>query len=369
MEALKLVTPMQKSHSNSAPVQYVGNNGRAIDLTSSGLTWGSSAKNLPPPLWKFSTHAPVFLVAVSKELPPFYQEFDFSTQTNREAFWKELKNTSLDSSLANSRERASTQIPCNYTPRVISCLTRQRYWQTTYNFSWFQEQYLKTHIDNETYGTPCDKENSNELIRSIAEVVHAPLDAVQEYYTSFKAEFLRELDGQRRKAEAAKKAAEKRAETVKFLAEKAGETQKMDIKRWDAMVRRYTVLTLSDVQIQRIDRLRESYLKSIHKKSSVWESKIEDLLKVTQSVESTNRAQKLFPSKASAVKEPSITTEEPILETRRAMPLELHDFVKSIDETIERQKKSFAGLAEAPPLQTAEKKKKSKSKEKEEDSK
>ncbi len=55
--------------------------------------------------------------------------------------------------------------------------------------------------------------------------------------------------GNGERAEAAKKAAEKRAETVKFLAEKAGETQKMDIKRWDAMVRRYTVLTLSDVQI------------------------------------------------------------------------------------------------------------------------
>ncbi|KLO19987.1 hypothetical protein SCHPADRAFT_816815 [Schizopora paradoxa] len=360
---LGLVTPMQTSDAKSTVVQYSDKNGQTVNLIPSIQTLASSTSNTPHLFWKFNKCAPVYLVAASNKSPPFFREFDLSTHTARQEFWEALKNASLDSAFANSQEKGSEQVICEYTPRIITNLTRQKHWQTSYHFSWFQEQYLRTYVDSRTYATPCDGPNSEELVQSIADTVHAPCDAVQGFYASFKAEYLRELERKKKKEEAAKKAEERRIETRKFLEGKAEETRKKDIARWDSLVRRYTKSTSSDVQLQRIARLRESYLQSIQKKSSVWEPKIEDILKVTQSAETTDRAQKLFRSKPPRVEIPKAQA-EPVPEPRPA-PRELQDYVKSIDEIIERQKKAFAGLAEASPV--PRKKKKGKSKEEEDD--
>ena len=286
LAALGITIPLQPTAaSNSAflvcPVN--GEHPTAFDQVSNG-SWTSSAPQGAPVYWKMQTSATILHWASAAAQPPMWCVVSTTTISDAQRYWEFLRRACLDHTLGVAPPAASgtvvvgEQVPALTTP-TRSLLRRRSSWDSGYVLSWYQIQYLKRWVDYASATTPLDdQDEGQDRIQRFAYVIGASTNAVEEFYSSIRAQLIREIEKSR--ARTKKRKAAKDAEVQAQIAKRAAEAKKKREQDWEDLAAEVLTSPLTDAATARIKRVREQYLRSnAAPKRDDFKAKIESALR------------------------------------------------------------------------------------------
>ncbi|EKM60813.1 uncharacterized protein PHACADRAFT_179990 [Phanerochaete carnosa HHB-10118-sp] len=248
-----------------------------------------------PQYWKLNDSVPLHLWALSnKEKPYLWKRASTKTFAEGEQFWKDLHRSCLDEAFSKSTlddlaaagslsEKASGDFP----DEVAKLLCRSGQWSTTYNFSWYQRQYLRKQIDIIPASTPLQDEDGGEArLSKLAMLVSAPKEQVAQFYERERHSLLeyvenmrkrKEGTGKRKEGAGKRKEAQTEAQKVAqkaVLAQKAAEARAELEKAWEDMLARVHSEPLKGTFASRMKPVRTKFLQSSGRDVEKWEQEI-----------------------------------------------------------------------------------------------
>ncbi|KNZ79627.1 Transcription factor tau subunit sfc3 [Termitomyces sp. J132] len=282
LRALKLVTPLQSSKSDTPWITCEVNEGRpnAFDIASLD-GWTVSTPMAAPTYWHFNDIAPIHVWATSEMSPPFWQDVAVGSTTNAMNFWRLLQEASTRTDIVTANMTSATG-PMSVPVSVARSLRRQVSWNSEYILTWHQSQYLRQFADAATGKTPLEGEDEGTTqIEKISWVISAPQQSVRSFFHTTHLKLLRDIEKLRKKATraAGEKKAKRATATKASLAKKAADARQLREEEWDNMIRRLYPMPLEPAADVRLRRIRVRFLQAGSIKDlGKWEDEINDAI-------------------------------------------------------------------------------------------
>ncbi|KAI0662526.1 hypothetical protein C8Q70DRAFT_908850 [Cubamyces menziesii] len=327
LRVLGLATPLIPSESANPAVTCnpTDDHPSAFDVGPPGPYTPSTA----PIYWRFNDTAPLRLWAIPHGLPPVWKTVPVSTIEQAISFWSDLEHVSTNQEFAESILGTVTP-PAEVAPEdvavVAKTLRRSISWNTTYNLSWYQTEYLRRYIDIATGHTPLEDEDGEEQLKRLSWVIGASKDVITSYFGKARKKHLRELKKVQARAAKGKQKAGDDAGAV--LARRAAEAKEQRERDWEEMLRRLHPGELRSSAAQRIQRLKTKFMQGAGKPSEKWEGRILEAIREADMV-----AEKLLPTAAQTSRLPPMPVAKPVLPA----PVVTATQDKDVDELIAAQ--------------------------------
>ncbi|KAH0590291.1 hypothetical protein H2248_000453 [Termitomyces sp. 'cryptogamus'] len=283
LRALKLVTPLQSSKSDTPWITCEVNEGRpnAFDIASLD-GWTVSTPMAAPTYWHFNDIAPIHVWATSEMSPPFWQDVAVGSTTNAMNFWRLLQEASTRTDIVTANMTSATG-PMSVPVSVARSLRRQVSWNSEYILTWHQSQYLRQFADAATGKTPLEGEDEGTTqIEKISWVISAPQQSVRSFFHTTHLKLLRDIEKLRKKATraAGEKKAKRATATKASLAKKAADARQLREEEWDNMIRRLYPMPLEPAADVRLRRIRVRFLQAGSIKDlGKWEDEINEAVR------------------------------------------------------------------------------------------
>ncbi|KAJ3559601.1 hypothetical protein NM688_g245 [Phlebia brevispora] len=351
---LGLIVPLQASQSQVPFLTCSPNDDHPTAFEST--TYDGSATLLVPQYWHFKGDAPIHLWALSDQDPPFWKSVSVQDVTAASVFWEDLMRASIDPSFAKetvtSTEVTGTQyIRVEASRSLAKLLRRLTQWNSTYNFSWFQKQYLRQQQDSITANTPLQAEDSDARLEKIAEVVSAPKDEVRQFFESERTKLLRVIEKRhvRQKRDRTEEKAKRTADEKATLAQKAAAAQAQREKSWEEILYRVHPEPIKGSLATRIRQLRNRYMQTVGTTAHKWEAEIASVVE---------EAKRIPAKRATGSSKPPPFAHTPAQRQQVPLPPTLQSHDKPVEDLI---------VLQGSPLANRPAKKESKKKGKEKD--
>ncbi|KAI0786110.1 hypothetical protein C8Q75DRAFT_304194 [Abortiporus biennis] len=331
LQSLGLVVPLQPSKSNQPALscQTRGQHPTAFDVAAAE-GWATLAA---PQYWRFNINAPIHLWALSESSPSLWKEVPVVTENDVKEYWEELRQASINSEFAREAPTlGGAVIPNDLTVAAGRCLRRATSWKTSYNFSYFQNEYLKRFLDNSTGATPLQAEQNqvDGQINHISWVVCAPPDVVRAFFEHEHERVLHDIQRVRKKEK--KRLQERRAKEEEkngedMLARKAEQAKQKREQEWTEMVHRLHPTAPEPVLAARLRRIQTKFMQGVGGTDpQKWEREI---LTTIQDVRVT-APKAVLPSRSVVQHEPKQFVPPP-------PPVPVPSADKSVEDLIEQQ--------------------------------
>ena len=181
LEALGLVIPLQSSKS-STPEFVCTEISESHPSAFDRVDPATERLKLPARYYKFCTTARVFHLAL--ESRPFLFDRSVDTADLSMTFWRDLKDASLLSAAPGIQSWNPSAPNPTYPEDIISMLKKESSWIDTYVTSWYQQEYLKTHINLPTLSTPLDDQDPEKrFFRHICYTSCIPERVASDFFT------------------------------------------------------------------------------------------------------------------------------------------------------------------------------------------
>lgn len=282
LECLGLVVPLRASEDEQAFVKCEpsGEHPSAFERTSCD----SNATLVAPPYWMFNRSVPLFMWALDDSNPPLYRHASFNSPSEAEQSWEDLQKMSLDTSFCKKvlDERSTAGIseqqypPATMPLSVMKLLRRPTQWSSTYNFSWFQKQYLRKYINIATTETPLeDKVDGESQLDRIASTVNAPRGQVEKFYEHERNKLIKDMKRiQKRKADKGRSAEETKASLV----QKAAEAKAQRERDWEEILARVHPEPLKGTSASCVRGIRTRFMQSSGRDIQKWEAEVKNAI-------------------------------------------------------------------------------------------
>ncbi|KAJ8462329.1 hypothetical protein ONZ51_g10973 [Trametes cubensis] len=327
LRVLGLATPLIPSESANPAVTCnpTDDHPSAFDVGPPGPYTPSTA----PIYWRFNDTAPLRLWAIPHGLPPVWKTVPVSAIEQAVSFWSDLEHVSTNQEFAESI-LGTVPPPAEVAPEdvavVAKTLRRSISWNTTYNLSWYQTEYLRRYIDIATGHTPLEDEDGEEQLKRLSWVIGASQDVITNYFGKARKKHLREL--KKVQARAAKGKQKTGDDAGAVLARRAAEAKEQRERDWEEMLRRLHPGELRSSAAQRIQRLKTKFMQGAGKPSEKWEGRILEAIREADMV-----AEKLLPTAAQTSRLPPMPVAKPVLPA----PVVTATQDKDVDELIAAQ--------------------------------
>ncbi|RDX56211.1 hypothetical protein OH76DRAFT_605431 [Lentinus brumalis] len=231
-----------------------------------------------PMYWRFNDIVPVQLWAFGQGVPPVWKMAPVLTSEQAAAFWSDLEKVSTSVAYAQGvlgDAPPSAGDATLDTTLAYKTLRRPTSWNTVYNLSHLQTEYLRQFIDPATGNTPLqDGERGGELLYRLAWVVSASPEVVSHWFERAQHKHLRDLKKKLAENDKVKKKAGHTEEAGAVLARRAAEAKEQRERDWEAMVARLHPEELRESAAQRVHRLKVKFMQGSSKASEKWEARI-----------------------------------------------------------------------------------------------
>ncbi|PSR80716.1 hypothetical protein PHLCEN_2v6632 [Hermanssonia centrifuga] len=275
LQSLHLIVPLRVSEAERPWLQCAFNGGHPTRFEVT--TYEGSATLSAPQYWCFTPDAPLHLWALDERSPAFWRNASVRSVAEGKVFWRELERISIDADYCDQLmpDARANQVPADAPAGIAKLLRRSTQWKSSYNFSWFQRQYLRHHMDESNGNTPLqDEQNGEARLISIAKVVTAPKDEVARFYEHERTRIMREIARSTEKKQKEANERNRRRAEEKTLALKAAEAKAQREKDWDDMLRRVHPEPLKGPSVTRIRHLRTRFLQGAGTDHQKWETEI-----------------------------------------------------------------------------------------------
>lgn len=288
--SLGLIVPLQPSQSNEPFLTCVpnGEHPSTFDMTVFDISVTASV----PQYWHFKTNAPIHLWALSDQEPPFWKFADTQSLVAASEYWEDLQRASLDAEFAKQAlstaasaappEAAWLHLPAG----LIKLLRRPTQWKASYNFSWFQKQYLRQQEDIPKAITPVQIQDGGARLATIATVVNAPKDEVIRFYDAERSKLLREAEKSQTKnrRDNVEQRAKRKAEEKATLAQKAAAAKAQRENDWEEMLHRVHPEPVKGSLVTRIRQVKSRYMQAVKADIQKWESEITAVIEESKKI-------------------------------------------------------------------------------------
>ncbi len=275
LQSLHLIVPLRVSEAERPWLRCASNGGHPTRFEVT--TYEGSATLSAPQYWCFTPDAPLHLWALDERSPAFWRNASVRSVAEGKVFWRELERVSIDADYCDQlmSDARANQVPTDVPAGIAKLLRRSTQWKSSYNFSWFQRQYLRHHMDESNGNTPLQDEHNGEArLISIAKVVTAPKDEVARFYEHERTRIMREIARSTEKKQKEANERNRRRAEEKTLALKAAEAKAQREKDWDDMLRRVHPEPLKGPSVTRIRHLRTRFLQGAGTDHQKWETEI-----------------------------------------------------------------------------------------------
>jgi oxalate---CoA ligase len=284
LRALNVATPLVKSES-SQPLITCPDNGyypTAFD-TLPRSSWSPEMPTKAPVFWQFHTTAPIRLWSVSKTSPPFVGNVSTVTPEDCASYWQELKEASISQDYAKSQEWSTIESISSASADVMSAkktICRHASWSTSYVFTWHQVQYMRRALSRMLPQDLEDEEHAAGSFHSIAWVISAPVDAVQNFAVEWQEKQVRERTKAEHRARRANREAREqhRLHTKAKLAQKAKAARVQREQEWEALLQAVHPELLRGSTASRVRQVRARFLTARGQDDERWTSEIRQAL-------------------------------------------------------------------------------------------
>ncbi|KAH8100488.1 hypothetical protein BXZ70DRAFT_937413 [Cristinia sonorae] len=268
LHALDVVRPLRTSESANPAIQIPPKDAHPTSFDP--ITEDTASLPGTPQYWQFTMSAPIFLWVLRESPTRFWKDVPIGSIAEGEAFWRDVKFALEDhqGALAHSFNAMDVSRFSAVNSKMLKAFRRNRAWETSYVFSWYQTEYLRRFIDSKKQTTPLD---DTQKLEQISWVSCAPLEAVKRFYA---------VEKERMEQEAAKlldrtRKQEKHAEAKRSaLAQKAASAKEQKERVWDEMVTKIHPQPLQGSIGVRVRRVRASFMQSSGTDLEKWEAEI-----------------------------------------------------------------------------------------------
>ncbi|CCM00318.1 uncharacterized protein FIBRA_02348 [Fibroporia radiculosa] len=272
---LHFMEPLQPSQTNQPP------NAQSHPTTFDIVPIEEWTPQTAPVYWRFCDETPLHLWALSEHSPPFWKNVPTRTVAQCRDYWQELKRICCDKDFAIDARVAQAEAAAHTQDREVGKLLRKpSSWSSSYNFAWYQDEYLNRFVDKSCGDTPLQDQDGGEArLSHISWVVAAPKGALQLFFEKARIKYLKEQDRLRRRVERnAVQAKSKEAQDKALLARKAAEGKQQMEQDWDDLVRKVHPDALKGSAATRVRRVRSRYMQSSGRDKEKWEAEIKQAL-------------------------------------------------------------------------------------------
>ena len=272
---LGLVIPLEPSKSGQPFVTCAQNeyHPTAFDKT----TFDSNSAPTVPHYWQFTTIVPIHFWALSDDDAPFWKYASIIDGVEAAQYWLDLEIASKEVDFA---KETLAQIPEHERPVVkpelpaslVKLLRRQTQWKDSYNFSWFQKQYLRQQQD--AYMNATSPEASALQLTKIANIVSAPSTEVARFYNGEREKLAREAAKVHARRKHGEGMGRRTAEDKVALALKAAAAKAQRENDWEEMLKRVHPDPVKGSLATRIRQVRTKFMQAVGVDTERWEAEI-----------------------------------------------------------------------------------------------
>ena len=280
---LSLVTPLQPSDSPNPLIRCESNGEGPSSFDTFAGDLSSTSYRTAPEYWLFHQEAVLNLWVLSATSPPFWKTVSVSTRLDASNYWNELQPA------CTSKTFAQTATPGSPSQNIIPdysfarSIVRDTSWNSRYELSWHQRQYLKRFISHRRDDAPLEDGEADSTIENVSWTISAPLSVVKDFIQKGRVSQQRQLEKARLRTpenEGDEERAEKMAQEKELLAKKVADSKARKEREWEAILNAVRPGTLEGAAATRVARVRKRYMQSgMSNDRSRWEGEVRDAIR------------------------------------------------------------------------------------------